>query len=150
MDDVPKWDQGLDSLAEIYTQKLSSHVLCMQSRSQGGFNSQGLTSRDKKYSSVTPKVDTDLSPMDITVPESGIKDVKFIINCIHLVKIHNLTLHPVNVPLFLTGYGLRKTCIVLPHKSSGNCAAWRQLKLLWNTVMEFFPLNSILYPSSIL
>ena len=101
MDDLPKWDQGLDSLAKIYTQKLSSHMLCIQSRSHEGFNSQGLTSREKRYSLVTPKVDTDLSPMDITVPESGIKDVEFIINCIHLVKIHNLTFHP----LFLTGFG---------------------------------------------
>ena len=77
----------------------------MQSRSSEGFNKQELTRRDKKYSSVTPKVDADLSLVDITVPESGIKDVKSIINYIHPVKIHNLTLHPVNVPLFLTGYG---------------------------------------------
>ena len=103
MDDFPNRDQGLDSLAKIYTQKLSSRVLCMQSGFPVGFNRQRLTSRDEKYSSVTPKVDTDLSLVGITAPESGIKDVKFIINCIHLVKIHNLTLHPQNVRLFLTG-----------------------------------------------
>ena len=103
MDDFPNRDQGLDSLAKIYTQKLSSHVLCMQSRSPVGFNRQRLASRDEKYSSVTPKVDTYLSLVGITAPESGIKDVKFIINYIHLVKIHYLTLHPENVQLFLTG-----------------------------------------------